>query len=78
MDNISQLIKEAKPLYFTRKKRRRQIKSGLAVIAVDLGLSWFYPQSAEVYYYDLDSEVYQTGNGSVIEDMGLPVDDMGF
>ena len=78
MDNISQLIKEARPLYFARKKRRRQIKSGLAVIAVVLGLSRFYPQSAEVYYYDLDSEVYQTVNGSVIEDMGLPVDDMGF
>ena len=77
MDNISQLIKEAKPLYFARKKRRRQIKSGLAVIAVVLGLSWFYPQNTVFYYDDLDSEIYQTVNGSVIEDMGLPVDDLG-
>lgn len=76
MEDISQLIKEAKPLYFARKKRRRQIKTSLAVLTVVLGLGWFYPRSAEIYY-DLDSEVYQTVNGSVIEDMGLPVDDFG-
>ena len=76
MDNISQLIKEAKPLYFARKRRRRQVKAGLAMLAVVWGLSWFYPQKAAVYY-DYDSETYQAVNGSVIEDMGLPVDDLG-
>lgn len=74
MKNISALIKEAKPLYFARKKKRGRIKAALAMLVCLIGVSFMMPQKTT---YDIDNEIYQIVNGSVIEDMGLPVDDLG-
>ena len=35
MDDISDLLKEAKPLYFARKRRRNQIKATLGMCRYD-------------------------------------------
>lgn len=81
MDDISKLIREAKPLYFARKRRQTQIRSGLAVLAVFLGISLFYPSAGPVAVYsyelaDLD-QVYAMMEGSAVADLGLPVDEYG-
>ena len=39
MDDISNLIKEARPLYFTKKKRREQIKKVMLVAFIFLSTS---------------------------------------
>ena len=83
MQNISNLIQEAKPLYFTRKRRRKQIKTTLCSLVLLIGLGMFYPQTTNIDYgYMLISEneynyLQNTGDGSCIEDMGMPVDDYG-
>lgn len=77
-DDISKLLKEAKPLYFARKRRNRNLKSAAAMLLCVLTLQMFYPKSDVVYgYYTLENEIYLTENGSVIEDMGLPTDEYG-
>ena len=77
-DDISRLIKEAKPLYFARKRRNRVIKTTLATIICVLGIQMYSPSSNYMYDYDgLSEEIYLTENGSIIEDMGLPVDEYG-
>lgn len=77
-DDISKLLKEAKPLYFARKRRNRSLKSVAAMLLCVLALQMFYPKSGVVYdYYTLENEIYLTENGSVIEDMGLPTDEYG-
>ena len=70
-DDISKLLKEAKPLYFARKRRNRNLKSVAAMLLCVLALQMFYD------YYTLENEIYLTENGSVIEDMGLPTDEYG-
>ena len=80
MDDISDLLKEAKPLYFRRKRIRNLTKAAgvLSVIAL-LGLSSF--QRAENYVYDFDNmptAISLLQNGSAIEDLGLPTDEYGF
>ncbi len=82
-DDISELLKEAKPLYFARKTRRRRIKAALAMLVCVVMLQSFYPRSEplpDYNWYDAfaltDSTV--ADNTSVIEQMGLPTDDMGF
>ena len=78
MDNgISQLIKEAKPLYFARKKRNNRIKAGLATLVCVLGLSSFYPKGADYSYYAETGWFAAESDVSVIEEMGLPTDDYG-
>lgn len=80
MEDISLLIREAKPLYFARKRRRNQIKTAMAVFICAVGLGWFSPREAS-YLYDFNNnepEIYLTENGSIIEEMGLPVDADGF
>lgn len=77
-DDISKLLKEAKPLYFARKRRNRNLKFAAAMLLCVLTLQMFYPKSDVVYdYYTLENEIYLTENGSVIEDMGLPTDEYG-
>ncbi len=77
-DDVSKLLKEAKPLYFARKRRNRNLKSAAAMLLCVLTLQMFYPKSDVVYdYYTLENEIYLTENGSVIEDMGLPTDEYG-
>ena len=77
-DDISKLLKEAKPLYFARKCRNRNLKFAAAMLLCVLTLQMLYPKSDVVYdYYTLENEIYLTENGSVIEDMGLPTDEYG-
>jgi len=78
-DDISKLIKEAKPLYFARKRRHRIIKSTLGVVICAIGLHMYIPSPNYLYNYDgLAKEIYLTETGSIIEDIGLPVDEYGF
>ena len=75
MDNISALLKEAKPLYKERKRQSRQIKSFLAVI---LCISWFslYSQQNNLNF-NIEEELYLAENGGYIEDLGLETDEYG-
>ncbi|MDR1694435.1 MAG: hypothetical protein LBR70_04505 [Lactobacillaceae bacterium] len=75
MENVSNLLKEAKPLYFARKRRNNRIKATLGMLVCVLMLGVFYPVSQP--YYDVDSEIYSIYTGSVISDMGLPTDEYG-
>lgn len=82
MDEISKLLKEAKPLYFARKKRNERIKTTFAMLICVLMLGWFYPKTDNLEYnYDYlltGMEVSVSDNsGSVIEEMGLPTDEFG-
>lgn len=79
MQDISDLIKEARPMYMARKRRRNVIKTSLAMIVCLFAFSWFWPKSYQPYYeYDLwASEIAYIENGSVVADMGLPVDEYG-
>lgn len=80
MDDISDLLKEAKPLYFRRKRIRNLAKAaGVLSIAAFLALGAF--QRADNYVYDFDnmsSTISMLQNGSAIEDLGLPTDEYGF
>lgn len=80
MDDISDLLKEAKPLYFRRKQIRNLTKAaGVLSIAAFLALGTF--QRADNYVYDFDnmsSTISMLQNGSAIEDLGLPTDEYGF
>ena len=80
-NDISLLIKEAKPLYFARKRQKKQILALSTMFACVLFVSPFFMQSANTgYIYDFDGmteEINLTQNGSIIEDMGLPVDEYG-
>lgn len=80
MDEISKLLKEAKPLYFARKKRNNRIKALAAMLALVFMAGYLYPQKYTYVEYNFDnlgSEIYLTENGSVIEDLGLPTDEFG-
>ncbi len=76
-DEISQLIKEAKPLYFARKKRNNCLKAVAAMLVCVGGLSCFYPKGADYSYYAETGWYAAEGEYSVIEEMGLPTDDYG-
>ncbi len=80
MDDISVLIREAKPLYLARKRRRQVIKSALAMAAVMwIGLASLWPVQRQAYPYYWDSEFSLSGDEtSVVEDLGLPTDEYGF
>ena len=80
MDDISDLLKEAKPLYFWRKRIRNLTKAaGVLSIAAFLAMGAF--QRADTYVYDFDnmsSTISMLQDGSTIEDLGLPTDEYGF
>lgn len=78
MQNISDLIKEAKPLYFARKRRNNFIKSGMAVlVGLFLVISgWTGDSSDEIFYY-WDYGYNETEIITYVEKLGLPVDDYG-
>ena len=80
-NDISLLLKEAKPLYFARKRQKKQIWAVSAMFACLLFISPFFilaKNTAYVYNFDgMDDEINLTQNGSVIEDMGLPTDEYG-
>lgn len=77
MEEISKLIQEAKPLYFARKKRRKIVASvGAFACSCFIVFMAGFKQNEPIY--DMwTEEVYSASNGSVIEDMGLPVDEYG-
>ena len=84
MEDISELLKEAKPLYFARKARKRKIIKGLSLTACIIFASIvFIPQgnhNNEDIFSFYDIEAYNEAfdyQGSVIKDMGLPTDDFG-
>ena len=78
MDDISKLLQEAKPLYFSRKQQRNRIKVGICTLVGVVMLSLFVPQKSS--YIDngewVDYEQY-ISQVSPIEEMGLPVDEFG-
>ena len=79
MQDISDLIKEAKPLYHKRKRRNRIITSSLTAVAclffVLVGISK-YSANDDFYnpYFDYGYEENQSG---YVENLGFPVDDYG-
>lgn len=79
MDDISKLLQEARPLYFSRKKRYNRIKAGLCMLVGVAMISLFTPQKSTFVdngeWIDYDQYISQA---SPIEDMGLPVDEYGF
>lgn len=81
MDDISNLIKEAKPLYFARKRRNRRIKTVLAAVVFVCLFGRFMPVKYDnagfVWEAEVSQAIAQVEDGSVIEDMGLPVDEYG-
>jgi len=79
--DISKLIKEAKPLYFSRKKKRKQLVGGGSVLVACLifALPFIKPEN-QLYIYEfseIDHDINMTQNGSAIEDMGFPTDEYG-
>ena len=80
MDDISDLLKEAKPLYF-RRKRIRNLTKAAVVLSIAAFLAFGTFQRADNYVYDFDnmsSTISMLQNGSAIEDLGLPTDEYGF
>ncbi len=78
MDDISALIKEAKPLYFARKRRNNFIKCGVAVLFCAVMVNIFTTTSYTYVFNDEWAQaVDSAAQGSVIADMGLPTDDYG-
>ena len=80
MDDISDLLKEAKPLYFRRKRIRNLTKAaGMLSIAAFLALETLQRTDTVVYDFDnMSSTISMLQNGSTIEDLGLPTDEYGF
>ena len=73
MENISEILKEAKPLYIKRKKEQATAKYLLSVMftaflvgSFTVGINTFDERVASANY-----EI------SIIEEMGLPVDEYG-
>lgn len=78
MDEISALIREAKPLYLARKRRRNILKSAMAAaVVLWVGVLAYRPVVPQSYDYYWDSEFSVSNNVSVIEEMGLPTDEYG-
>lgn len=81
MDNLTSLLKEAKPLYFARKRRNNRIKATLGMLVCVLMMGHLWPQKYSTYTLlpdtEFESRVAQIEDGSVIEDLGLPVDEYG-
>ncbi len=78
MQDISDLLKEAKPLYFARKKRNKQIKVVLASVACAMFVFAFLLQnqiSENPVYWDLGDQESEVK--TYVENLGLPVDDYG-
>ena len=77
MQDISDLIKEAKPLYHKRKRQRRIVKSalvGMACLFLVFVSMPNYNMSDDIYSPYFDYEEYQE---TYVEGLGLPVDDYG-
>lgn len=77
-DEISELIKEAKPLYFKRKRFRRRIKITTSLFMFGLLLHAFNTPSGQSYFIsDPEDPFLLVEDISVIEAMGFPTDEYG-
>ena len=80
-NDISDIIKEAKQLYFARKKRRKQMSAmGIMFVVAALVVLPFLNAENQPYIYNfsqMDEDINLTQTGSVIEDMGFPTDEYG-
>lgn len=75
MEEISQILKEAKPLYFKRKKRQEITKKCLFAI---MPIIFFSCALLPFTYTNNSNEIsYYTSSTSIVEQMGLPTDDYG-
>lgn len=77
MQNISDLIKEAKPLYFARKKRNKKIKIGFGIFSCFILMFFVMPKKDIVdasWYWDLNETMNEE---TYVENYGFPVDDYG-
>lgn len=78
MEDISNLLQEARPLYYTRRRRRQVgVFAGMLAICLIIVNFWKTSNSGLPVYDFWSEDVYMTDSGSPIEDMGLPVDDYG-
>ena len=89
MDKFSALLKEAKPLYFARKRRKRRIAAALPLLVCGcIATTCYINVSSADRAAEIDAlyaSIYDTGKfdkmfaavDSVIADMGLPVDEFG-
>lgn len=80
-NKISSLLKEAKPLYFAQKRRKKALHSSLAMLVIILGLNFSFNPTDTTFIYNLDGleeEIYLTQTGSYIETYDLPTDEYGF
>ena len=78
MQDISDLIREAKPLYFARKKRHNRIKSSLAVLGCCFLVFAVWPDKKPVDTYSFWNLGYtESQKATYVENLGLPVDDYG-
>ncbi len=68
LDNISELIKEAKPLYFDRKKKR--IQTGV-ILGLFLLVMPIIPINTYIQHENILSQ------DSILEYQGLPTDEYG-
>lgn len=75
MDKVSELLQEAKPLYFKRKKRNEIVKKSLLILTPVL----FCSIAILPFITDNNSDSinYYTSSTSVVEQMGFPTDDYG-
>ena len=75
MDKISELLQEAKPLYFEQKRRKEFVKKSMFLIIPILFLTIaIFP-----FVTNINSEEtnYYTSSTSIVEQMGFPTDDYG-
>ena len=75
MDKISELLQEAKPLYFERKRRKEFIKRSMFLIIPILFLTLaIFPFTSSI---NNQEKTYYTSSTSIVEQMGFPTDDYG-
>lgn len=83
MERISELIKEAKPLYQTRKRTARRVKTALLscmlvlAIGATVNMGGFNKGGDYLSQVKVINAASTTSETSVIEEMGLPVDEYG-
>ena len=80
MDRLDELLRDAKPYYRKRKRARRvwAATSSLCTLCFVCLFSFHTFNTSHAPIYDMwTDEIEQLQVGSVIEDMGLPVDEYG-
>ena len=80
MQDISDLIKEAKPLYHKRKRRNKIITSCLTGMACLFLILVNIPKqsTSDDFYNPYFDYGYDENQNTYVENFGLPVDDYGF